>query len=56
MGCCCQSVTQYTSTLRDPQPSRLMVTWNNNFLIEGTANVIGEYSLKSLVRAFLSLL
>jgi len=48
-------VIQFSSTARDPQPISLSVTWNNGFLIEGSANVIGEYSLKSLKHAALVL-
>ena len=44
-------VIQFSSTARDPQPISLTVTLNNDFLIEGSANVIREYSLKSLKRA-----
>ena len=44
-------VIQFSLTAPDPQPISLTVTWNNDFLVEGSANVIGEYSLKSLKRA-----
>jgi len=53
MACGCRFVTQFSSTARDAQPVTLTVTWNNKFVIEGAANVIGQYPVKFIIRAAL---
>jgi len=41
---------QYTSTARYPQPASLTVIWNNNHIIEGSANVTGQSLTASVHR------